>query len=101
MSLFCGLFEVHFYGFLKVYLPEIRKDSEVPSLGPVVGQHSSSILRSTPIAYPSLSEQQRIVAYLDDLQAKVESLKWMRAETGSELKALLPSVLDKAFEGEL
>ncbi len=62
---------------------------------------SQSILRSTPVAYPSLPEQQPIVTYLDDSQAKVESLKQMQGETGSELDALLPSVLDKAFKGEL
>ncbi len=50
---------------------------------------------------PSLPEQQRIVAYLDNLQAKVDSLKRLQAETAAELDALLPSVLDRAFKGEL
>ncbi len=58
-------------------------------------------LRALPIALPSLSEQQRIVAYLDDLQAKVDSLKQLQAETAAELDALLPSVLDRAFKGKL
>lgn len=49
----------------------------------------------------SLPEQRRIVAYLDDLQAKVDALKRLQAETAAELNALLPSVLDKAFKGEL
>ncbi len=53
------------------------------------------------VAIPSLSEQQHIVAYLDDLQAKVDVLKRIQAETSAELDALLPSVLDKAFKGEL
>jgi restriction endonuclease S subunit len=50
---------------------------------------------------PLLSEQRRIVAYLDDLQAKVDSLKRLQAETSAELDALLPSLLDKAFKGKL
>jgi type I restriction enzyme S subunit len=58
-------------------------------------------LRALPIALPSLSEQHHIVAYLDDLQAKVDSLKQLQAETAAELDALLPSVLDRAFKGEL
>jgi type I restriction enzyme, S subunit len=54
-----------------------------------------------PIALPSHSEQQLIVAYLDDLQAKVDSLKQLQTETAAELDALLPSVLDRAFKGKL
>ncbi len=49
----------------------------------------------------SLPEQRRIVVYLDDLQAKVDTLKRMQTETAAELDALLPSVLDKAFKGGL
>jgi len=58
-------------------------------------------LKALPIALPSLPEQRRIVAYLDNLQAKVDSLKRMQAETAAELDAVLPSVLDKAFKGDL
>jgi type I restriction enzyme S subunit len=50
---------------------------------------------------PSLSEQHRIVSYLDDLQAKVDGLKQLQAKTAAELDALLPSILNKAFAGEL
>ena len=46
-------------------------------------------------------EHLRIVAYLDDLQAKVDSLKRLQAETAAKLAAMLPSVLDRAFKGEL
>jgi type I restriction-modification system DNA methylase subunit len=48
-----------------------------------------------------LPEKHRIVAYLDKLQAKVEVLKRLQAETATELDALLPSILDKAFKGQL
>ncbi|NWJ98741.1 MAG: restriction endonuclease subunit S [Chloroflexi bacterium] len=53
------------------------------------------------VPLPPLEEQCRVVAYLDDLQAKVDALKKLQAETNAELEALLPSVLDKAFKGEL
>jgi type I restriction enzyme, S subunit len=46
-------------------------------------------------------EQRRIVAYLDDLEAKVDALMRLQGETAAELDALLPSILDKAFKGEL
>jgi type I restriction enzyme S subunit len=58
-------------------------------------------LKAFPIVLPSLTEQCRIVAYLDGLQAKVEMLKQVGAQTSTELAALLPSILDKAFKGEL
>lgn len=48
-----------------------------------------------------LPEQRRIVAYLDNLQAKVDALKRLQAESAAELDALSPSILDKAFKGEL
>ena len=49
----------------------------------------------------SISEQRRIVAELDALQAKVDTLKRLQTETAAELDALLPAILDKAFKGEL
>jgi len=42
-----------------------------------------------------------LVACLDDLQAKVDALKVQQAQSAAELDALLPSILDKAFKGEL
>jgi type I restriction enzyme S subunit len=53
------------------------------------------------ISLPGLSEQRRIVAELDALQGEVDTLKRLQAETAAELDALLPSILDKAFNGEL
>ena len=49
----------------------------------------------------SLDEQRRIVAYLDGLQAKINALRELQLQTQEELDALLPSVLDRAFKGEL
>jgi type I restriction enzyme S subunit len=48
-----------------------------------------------------LPEQRRIVAYLDGLQAKVDAVKKLQIETAAELDALLTSILEKAFKGEL
>jgi type I restriction enzyme, S subunit len=58
-------------------------------------------LLSLSIPLLSIEEQQTFVAYLDSLQAKVNGLKNLQAETSTELDALLPSILDKAFKGEL
>ncbi len=40
-------------------------------------------------------------AELDALQAQVDALTRLQAETAAELDALLPSILAKAFKGEL
>ncbi len=42
-----------------------------------------------------------IVAYLDSVQARLASLRESQSATREELSALLPSVLDRAFKGEL
>jgi type I restriction enzyme S subunit len=48
-----------------------------------------------------LAEQRNVVNFLDTLQAKVNSLKDLQTQTIVELGALQPSILDKAFKGEL
>ena len=60
----------------------------------------------SPVPFPFgkgclLDEQRRIVAYLDSVQARLASLRELQSATGEELSALLPSVLDRAFKGEL
>jgi len=58
-------------------------------------------IKSIEMPLPPLVEQRRIVAYLDALQAKVEAVKQHQAATAAALDALLPSILDRAFKGEL
>ncbi|MCK4397961.1 MAG: restriction endonuclease subunit S [Methanophagales archaeon] len=58
-------------------------------------------LKAMPIPRPPISEQRRIVTYLDSLQAKVDELKRIQAETEKELEEFVQSILDKAFKGEL
>ncbi|MDD2736660.1 MAG: restriction endonuclease subunit S [Desulfuromonadaceae bacterium] len=58
-------------------------------------------IRELPLPLPTISEQRHIVSYLDDLLAKIFELKHLQAETAAELDAMLPSILDKAFKGEL
>ena len=60
-----------------------------------------SFLDQKLIPVPALPEQRRIVSELDALQAVVDVLKRLQAETAQELDALLPSILDRAFKGEL
>jgi type I restriction enzyme S subunit len=57
--------------------------------------------QSFVVPVPPLPEQRRIVSELDALQAEVDALKRLQAETGQKLDALLPAILDRAFKGEL
>lgn len=58
-------------------------------------------LKAFRVFQPPLSDQRRIVGELETLQAQASALKKLQTETAAELNALLPSILDKAFKGEL
>jgi type I restriction enzyme S subunit len=62
---------------------------------------SGANAKSFRVPVPPLAEQRRIVAELDALQGEVDALKRLQAETAAELDALFPSILDRAFKGEL
>lgn len=57
---------------------------------------TKSLLR-IPIPVPSFEQQ----LWFDGLCRQVDSLKRLQTETATELDAMLPSILDKAFKGEL
>jgi type I restriction enzyme M protein len=50
---------------------------------------------------PPREEQARIVAFLDHVQSKTKALAQLSSEAELELDALLPAILDQAFQGEL
>lgn len=86
----------------QILSPTIYEEQILPlSKGSASPHLNIGALRKFILVLPSLLEQSRIVAYLDDLQVKVDALKRLQAGTATELDALLPSVLDKAFKGEL
>jgi type I restriction enzyme S subunit len=53
------------------------------------------------IPVPPITEQVRIVTYLDLVKKKVDELRKLQGETEEEMEELVPSILDKAFNGEL
>lgn len=61
---------------------------------------NQEMLKNLPIPIPKLSVQRRIVAELDALQAKADALKNLQTETATELDAMLPAILDRAFRGK-
>jgi type I restriction enzyme S subunit len=58
-------------------------------------------LRALPIALPPIQEQRQIIAELDEMRAELDALKHLQGETGTGIDVLLPSILDRAFNGGL
>ena len=87
-------FLYHFLGYLRGHLEEIAPQSAQKNI-------NLQILSPLPVPKLALPEQRRIVSELDALQAEVDTLKRLQAETRAELEALLPAILDPAFKGKL
>jgi len=54
-------------------------------------------LMRIPVPVPPYAQQVRF----DSLCREVDALKRLQAETATEIDALLPAILDRAFKGEL
>jgi type I restriction enzyme S subunit len=89
--------------YLAVALRSIVVQDQIRRITKLTAQPNLSMktIRQLIIPVPSLQEQQRIISQLDTLQGEVDVLKRLQAETAAELDALLPSILDRAFKGEL
>jgi type I restriction enzyme S subunit len=90
-------------GFLLKALnaPIVREQATKAAKGAAHPHVNLKDIRVFSVPVPSLPEQRRIVAELDALQAEVNALKRLQAETAAELDAMLPALLDRAFKGEL
>lgn len=77
------------------------QESRATETGTAQPALSGQRVKQIPIPLPTPEEQYHIAAYLNSLKAKFDSLIQVQTETAAELDALLPSVLDKAFKGEL
>jgi len=58
-------------------------------------------IKSIDVPLPLLKDQQRIVEKLQEMRYKFDALQRLQAESAAELDALIPSILDKVFNGEL
>jgi type I restriction enzyme S subunit len=61
----------------------------------------SDTLEALRIPIAPIAEQQRLVAYLDSIQAQAAALKRAQEDTDAELRRLEQAILDRAFRGEL
>ncbi len=76
-------------------------ESQISGTSSTMPKISQSKLEELRVPVPPLPEQRRIVAEIDALHIEMDALKRLQSETATELDALLPSVLDQAFKGEL
>lgn len=87
--------------FVQYWLRSLYLDLREISHGGAQPNWNGGMIKALQVVFPALEEQRRIVAYFDSLQATVDALKRLQAETTAELGALLPSILDRAFKGDL
>jgi len=85
--------------FIELYLNSIKLDDFISGMAqPKLNQ---AMLNKIPIPFPSLSEQQTIVAKLDTLSAETKRLEAIYQQKLNNLEELKKSILQKAFSGEL
>lgn len=90
--------------FAQLMLRYLRDDGQLIDFArTTAGQYNVSLgrLRAAAIPLPPLQEQAAIVLAIGDLNARVKLLKERQRSIQVELDALLPTVLDRAFKGEL
>jgi len=86
-----------YYGLSPFYETFIKETLKLVAQPNINAKEYSNL----PIPLPPLHEQKRIVAYLDKIQQKVQSLQALQETTEEEIKKLKESILHKAFRGEL
>ncbi|MEM9904150.1 MAG: restriction endonuclease subunit S [Cyanobacteria bacterium P01_D01_bin.44] len=89
--------------FLHQFLSPFIQDEQIQPkcLGSASPHLNIGDLKRFNFLLPRISEQKEIVTYLDNLQTKINTLRTLQTQTATELDALLPAILDKAFKGEL
>jgi len=83
-----------YYFFCTIDLMELAKTTALPSI-------RKSQVAKLKIPLPPLEEQKKIVAYLNKVKETIKSIMALQQKTEEELEKLVPSILDKAFKGEL
>lgn len=83
-----------YYWLCQIDMKDYIENPAYPSL-------KLSVVKSIQIPFPPLEEQRCIVAYLDSLQEKVQSLQKLQEDVDADIKRLRESILYKAFRGEL
>ncbi len=83
-----------YWWFESLELASLQDDGGIP-------QVNKKHLAPLQIPVPGKHKQRAIVARLDALRAKLESLRRLQGEVELELGRFLPALLAQAFRGEL
>lgn len=81
--------------------PQVVKGAVANSAGTKMPRTNMKWFREILVPLPTLEKQGEIVARLDFLQSRVNELKHLVDEAEKEVGLLVPSILNKAFKGEL
>jgi type I restriction enzyme S subunit len=89
--------------YLVYYLSSSFGRTQIDKRTNKVGQPKLALMRieTIKIPIPPLSEQKKIVDYLDNLRENTEKLRKLQEEQLEDLEELKKSILDKVFKGEL
>lgn len=89
--------------FVVYFLDSPQGKEEIKKRTNQVGQPKLALMRieTIEIPLPDLKEQEKIVAYLDGLSEKVQTLQKLQEGQLQELELLKQSVIHQAFQGKL
>jgi type I restriction enzyme S subunit len=89
------------FGYYALISGPVQKQVREKTYGAALMQINIRDLRNIMLPYPSLQEQERIVARLDTLRAQTQRLESLYRQKLAALDALKKSLLDQAFTGKL
>lgn len=82
--------------------PQIQQDQIAQQTKGSASPHLNiKSLKKFRFILPPMQEQYSILSKLESLHRKLSGIKTFQAQIAAKLNALLPSILDKAFKGEL
>jgi len=85
--------------YLAYYLRSAQRDilDAAKKKGATVESIDADAFLRTPVSFPALPEQRRIVARIEELAAKIEQARGLRREVMQEINSILISATDIAF----
>jgi len=86
------------YFYYLLISPHVQNQFRTKAQGSTVSNLNTDRVADVNIAFPSLSEQQRIVDYLDSAFAKIEAMKANAEKSLNEAKALFQASLKEMLE---
>ena len=89
---------IHYYIRQKSF-----RDEAARNMTGSVGQQRVPVqfMKNVKIPLPSIKRQRKLITYLNKIMKTMETLETIQQKTEEELEKLIPTILDKAFKGEL